>query len=244
MTIWMMTASKNKGITIGLFLKLFKLFDVHKWVIGEETGKEGYKHLQVRFRVADSNDDMIWQFAQTYRIHAEKGCADEWEYEKKEGRYWTSEDNYEIRKIRFGKPRPIHNEILKQADETTDREILVVLDPYGNMGKSWIAIHLWERRQALVVPRASCTAEKLSAFICSSYAGEKYVIIDIPRATKITEAFYETAEEVKDGLVFDHRYQGHTRNIRGAKVIIFTNKPLNLKKLSYDRWKMFERGAP
>lgn len=244
MTIWMMTASKNKGISLANFLNLFKLLDVHKWVIGEEIGKEGYKHLQVRFRVADSNDDLVWQWAQLGHIHAEKGCADEWEYEKKEGRYWTSEDSYEIRKIRFGKLTQIQKEILEQADQTNDREVLVVLDPYGNMGKSWLAIHLWERREALVVPRSSCTAEKLSAFVCSSYAGERYVIIDVPRATKINEAFYEAAEEVKDGLTFDHRYQGHAKNIRGAKVIIFTNKPLNLKKLSYDRWKMFERGSP
>lgn len=110
--------------------------------------------------------------------------------------------------------------------------------PRGNHGKTWMTIHLWERGQALVVPRYATTAEKLSAFVCSAYKGEPYIIIDIPRATVPTTALYEAIEELKDGLVFDTRYSGRTRNVRGAKIIIFTNSALDPEKLSADRWRL------
>lgn len=118
------------------------------------------------------------------------------------------------------------------------REIDVYLDKTGNKGKSWLAVALWERREALVVPRYSCTPERLSAFICSAWRGEKIIIIDIPRASKPTQALYETMEEIKDGLVFDPRYHGQCKDIRGVKLIVFTNHPLDLKQLSRDRWRL------
>lgn len=90
----------------------------------------------------------------------------------------------------------------------------------------------------MVVPRASTTAEKLSAFVCSAYNNEGLIIIDLPRARKPTKELYETIEEVKDGLVFDHRYNGKTRDVRGVKMIVFTNHKLDLNQLSRDRWRL------
>ena len=119
-----------------------------------------------------------------------------------------------------------------------DRQIDVYLDPRGNHGKTWITQYLWERGLACVVPRACGSAEKISSFVCSSYKGEPYVIVDIPRASKIRPELYEALEELKDGLVYDHRYSGRTRNIRGARIIVFTNLPFDRKKLSHDRWRL------
>lgn len=87
-----------------------------------------------------------------------------------------------------------------------------------------------------MVPRSDATAGKLSAFICSSFRQERYIIIDVPRASTIDRGMYEVLEDTKDGLVFDHRWQGRTRNIRGAKLIVYTNSPINPDYLSWDRW--------
>jgi len=209
--------------------------DCKRWIIAMEEGKGGYQHWQVRLE--SSNPDFFEWMKQHYpKAHVEKAEVQEFTYERKEGRFWTSEDTPEIRQCRFGELRKWQKQLLDRLKKQTVREIDVVLDTVGNKGKTFFTIALWERGEALVVPRYSCTPEKLSAFICSSYNGESLVIIDIPRAGKPTTALYETMEEVKDGLVFDPRYSGKTKNIRGVKMVVFTNHKLDLKQLSDDRW--------
>lgn len=163
-------------------------------------------------------------------------AEDVWNYERKESNFICSEDTTEILKIRFGKLRENQKKIIEEIKKQGDRNVTVIYDPNGNNGKSWLSIHLYERGRALVVPRASTTAEKLSAFVCSAYNGEEFVLIDIPRSRPITPELYEVIEELKDGLVYDHRYSGRCRNIRGVKVGIFTNTKLDIDKLSIDRW--------
>lgn len=127
---------------------------------------------------------------------------------------------------------------MEEVNDQNDREIDVYLDRRGGTGKTFFTLHLWERGLACVVPRAYSTASRMSAYLCSHYKGEKYIIVDIPRSGKITNELYESLEEIKDGLVFDERYHGTSRNIRGAIVIVFTNKPFKLDRLSADRWRL------
>lgn len=211
--------------------------DCKRWIIAMETGKGGYEHWQVRLE--SSNPDFFnWMKEHYPKAHVEEAEVQEFGYERKEGRFWTSEDTTEIRICRFGEFKPWQKQLQKILRKQSVRQIDVVLDTQGNKGKTFFTIALWERGEALVVPRYSCTPEKLSAFVCSAYNGESVVIIDIPRAGKPTEALYETMEEVKDGLVFDPRYSGKTRNIRGVRMVVFTNHELKLKLLSNDRWKL------
>ncbi|ANC51523.1 replication associated protein [Bovine faeces associated smacovirus 2] len=221
--------------------EIFKKCDVKKYIIAMETGNGGYEHWQIRC-TASRPDFFEYVHDREPRFNIQKAETESMEYERKEGRFWSSEDTTEIRQCRFGelggKGREWQRQILKVLKNQDVRTIDVVLDPVGARGKSHFTIALWERGEALVVPRYSCTSEKLSAFVCSAYKGEKIIIIDIPRANKPTTALYESMEEMKDGLVFDPRYSGKTRNIRGTKVLVFTNNPLDLKKLSHDRWNL------
>lgn len=210
--------------------------DVKRWVIAKETGHGGYKHWQIRLET--SNPDFFAYVKKNVPCAHVEEANDAWTYERKEGRFWTSEDTTDILKVRFGEPNDRQRAIIRTARGQGDRQIDVWYDPAGNHGKTWLSIHLWERGMALVVPRASCTAHDLSAYVCSSYRGEEFIIIDIPRAGKVGTSLYEAMEEIKDGLVFDHRYQGRCRNIRGAKLIVFTNTKLDTEKLSKDRWRL------
>lgn len=216
-------------------------WDIKDWIVGLETGKKGYKHYQIRFDLS-GDYDRFFEWCKFYApdLHLEKASASTYEtdYERKGGFYACSRDTPEIRSVRFGRANHLQRDMLGIVDSQNDRQVDVWLDPKGCHGKSWLTIHLWERGEALVVPRSAASPDKLSAFICSAYKEQPYIIIDLPRAAKIPPAIYETIEEVKDGLVFDHRYSGKTRNIRGAKVIVFTNKALDIKKLSKDRWRL------
>lgn len=211
--------------------------DCKKWIIGFEVGADGYRHYQIR--LTTSNDNFFeWVKAHIPTAHIEKSNQEWSDYERKSGDFITSEDTDSIRSVRFGTLNPFQKKVLKDVNSQNDREIDVYLDKQGNHGKSWLSIHLWERGYALVVPRSATTPEKLSAYICSSWGGQPYIIIDIPRSAKTPAALYEEIEAIKDGLVFDHRYHGQCRNIRGTKLIVFTNTELDLKRLSHDRWRL------
>lgn len=215
---------------------LIETSDCKQWIIAKETGKGGYEHWQIRLKTSDDN---FFNKCKEWipQAHIEE-ANDLWDYERKEGVFWTSEDTEEILKCRFGELNPFQKKIMKDISKQSVRCVDTYYDPKGCSGKTFLTVHLWEKGKALVVPRASTTAEKLSAFVCSAWEGEPIIIIDLPRARKPTAELYEAIEEIKDGLVFDHRYQGKTRNIRGVKVIVFTNHKLDLSKLSADRWNL------
>lgn len=171
--------------------------------------------------------------------HVEEAVTERDDYERKSGNFISSTDTPEIRQVRYGTPRPDQEEIINLAREQNDRQIHFFYDTTGNHGKSWLTIHLWERGKGFVVPRSDATAGKLSAYICSGYQGEEFIVIDIPRAAITDRGMYECLEDTKDGLVFDHRYTARTRNIRGTKLIVFTNHPIDPYALSRDRYKAY-----
>lgn len=225
---------------------MLEVNDCKKWIVAKETGHGGYEHWQVR--LSTSNRDFFaldkktgqktgWLARHIPQAHCEE-CNDDWEYEKKEHKFVCSDDGNEVLKIRFGKLRDTQREMLRTIRTQNDRQVDVWLDPSGNHGKTWFSLYLYEHGIGMVIPRASCTAEKLSAYVCSAYKGEEIIIIDIPRSGKLSAGVYEAIEEIKDGLVFDHRYSGRCRNIRGVRVVVFTNNELDKKKLSHDRWRL------
>lgn len=236
MQTWMMTGPRNKIHKREIY-EIIKTCDVKHWIIAKETGTGNYEHWQIRIK-SSRPDFFDFVHDRIPSFHIEKAETDKDDYERKEGKFWTSSDTVEIRKCRFGKQTDQQRRILKMIKKQDVRSIDVFYDPKGSRGKSWLTVNLWETGKALVVPRYSCTPDKLSAFICSAWKGEEIIVIDIPRASKPTKALYETMEEIKDGLVFDPRYSGKTRNVRGTKLIVFTNHTLDLKQLSSDRWKL------
>lgn len=211
--------------------------DCKKWIIGREVGRNGYRHWQIRL-VSSNHGFFEWCQINCPTAHVEEASTEQLDYERKSGDFVSSEDTDSIRSVRFGILREPQKKILEEVSDQNDRQIDVYYDPVGNHGKTWLSMYLFERGRALVVPRASTTAEKMSAFVCSAYDREEYIIIDIPRSRKITPELYEALEELKDGLVYDHRYSGRCRNIRGAKIIVFTNSKLDTKCLSHDRWRL------
>lgn len=53
-----------------------------------------------------------------------------------------------------------------------------------------------------------------------------------------TEISYKTIEKLKDGLWFSGKYESGMTNINPVHVIVFSNRPPQLDKLSEDRWKI------
>lgn len=226
------------------WLKYFRSQDCHKWIIALEHGAGGLVHWQLRFsmRGLDTKDSRQNYFDNFKRLfpQAHMEFTENWcDYERKEGFFVSSDDSKAVLGVRFGVPTRTQKELLCLLKHQSDREITVVYDNKGNHGKSWLALHLWEKGRALLVPRYCTTARALSQFICSAYRGQPIIIIDIPRAGKPNRDLYETMEEIKDGAVFDERYTGSMRDIRGVKLLVFTNQKLDNRMLSYDRWRIY-----
>lgn len=225
---------------------LFDTFDCKKWIIAAEEGKGGYKHWQVRVQSSDPN---FFTDAQEMLMgtgaHIEE-AQDQWEYERKEGKYECSWDTPEALRQRLGKLRPWQETVLERARTQNDRQIDVWYDPRGNHGKTWLAKHIMETGQGLIIPRADMREPRQCCdFIYRRWKhGMEYLIFDIPRTFNVnTNGIYELIEEVKDGLIFSTKYEGGWVNISGVKVIVFTNNKLDENKLSWDRWR-FNKSPP
>lgn len=218
--------------------------DVHKWVIGFETGKDGYRHLQCRLRLSMGEEEAFLKVKEYLPDAYIQKCSDKWQYERKSGRFLSSDDTPEIRAVRFGKLLPWQERYIKLVETQSDRGIDVVYNPIGGIGKSWLVNHLWETGKAHYIPPYASTIEKIVQTTASLYMKQgwrDYLIIDIPRAYKWSEQLYVAIESIKDGLVMDMRYEAQTINIRGVKIIVMCNVRPDEKKLSADRWRIVEQ---
>lgn len=232
MFIVMMTAPYEK-VKCTLWVAILRKYDVKKWIIAKETGKQGYAHWQVRMQISGDYDQFFkWvQLVTDMRVHIEQSQT--WtDYERKEGHFYTSEDTARIRNQRFGKPRWYQQVVIDTLYRTNDREIVCWVDEVGNRGKSWLASHLWETGRAHVL-NPTLNASRMIADACSMLTKQyrPIMVINIPRTWKWTDDLMVTIETLKDGLISDPRYENTTIN-RDVMILVMTNSEPKLNKLS------------
>nr|CRY97150.1 hypothetical protein [uncultured prokaryote] len=216
--------------------------DVKEWIIGKETGKNGYEHWQIRL---DTSNKQFFEWIKLYipSAHVEKAerSVRESTYERKEGKFWGSADRPSTLVQRYGRMRKAQEGALRALQRTNDREIVVWYDETGNVGKSWFTGALWERGLAYYVPPTVDTVKGMIQWVASCYMDNgyrPYVIIDIPRSWKWSKELYCAIESIKDGLLYDTRYHSRMINVRGIKILVMTNSYPKLDALSEDRWKI------
>lgn len=247
--------------SIQKLMKYINEYDVHKWIIGAEEGKGGYRHWQIRIAARDD----FWKFdeikvgkgkkAETIKVgtgwvninipeaHVEE-CSDTWDYEAKEGRFIASWDTKDVRKLRFGKMRWYQKEAVEALRRTNDRQVMIWVDVMGNSGKSWLVGHLYETGQAYYLPPTLTSVQSMLQTMADlawqdrkrGYPPRDLVIIDLPRSWKWSKDLYCAIETIKDGLIMDPRYGARPINIRGIKVLVMCNTSPKLDALSKDRW--------
>lgn len=224
-----------------VLLKKFILdHDIHKWVIGYETGRTGYKHFQVRLQFGGDFEQLKRYFDDA---HIEE-ASDDWTYERKGGHYISWEDTNEVRRCRFGKLRNNQLRILRYLERSNDRQIVVWYDRTGNIGKSFLTRWLVERGRAYYVPPTVDNSKQIIQWVCAGYQGQPYIVIDVPRSAKWNQSLYTAIECIKDGLIYDTRYTAKLRDIWGVKILVLTNEMPKLDALSKDRWVIVTDTSP
>lgn len=248
MSRWMLTIPRSEATKRKVFA-FMRCNDVHKYTIGREQGRNGYQHWQIRFEasgIAEESDGFNIIKDWFPSAHIEAGASDNYEYERKDGRYFDSEDNYQILRRRYGNLRTEQQLLYNLAMESNDRQIIVWVDYEGNIGKSFFGSALWERRIAHhILPNN--TAKGLIQDVaseCIENGKRPIIVIDIPRTWKWTDELYFAIEKIKDGLIKDTRYHSRTIDIVGTAVIVLCNSYPKVGKLSADRWVIYESSRP
>lgn len=117
--------------------------------------------------------------------------------------------------------------------EPDDREIIFVVDPEGNKGKTWFIkyyLKLHDRAQVLSMGKQADMAYALDPDI-------RVLFINCTR-TQAEYMNYSLLEAVKDGLVFSSKYESRLVKLNKVHVVVMTNTCPDMNALSADRYKL------
>lgn len=116
------------------------------------------------------------------------------------------------------------------------RKILFVVDFDGNAGKSWyISYHAMVFGSSIsILPGKK--ADMVYAFISLIKANTRVVFIDCPRSKQGEYVQYDFLEELKNGRVFNTKYESRMVEFKAPHVVVMMNEYPDEKKLSSDRF--------
>lgn len=207
-----------------------------KFIWGEEVGEKGTPHLQgyIEFKKKVRPTECIgikqihWEKCKGNREQNVKYCS-------KEGKYVT---NFFIEKpIKvIENLRPWQAQVLETLiEEPNDRNILWIWEENGKVGKSAFSKYLCVKKNAMV-----CEGRSTDIFNGIYNYREQYgeypkiVIIDCPRSNT-GYMNYGALEKVKNGLIFNSKYESKQMIFDSPHVIVFANEEPKEYKYSEDR---------
>lgn len=131
------------------------------------------------------------------------------------------------------KLRPWQAECIHKLDKQNDREVMWIVDPDGNHGKTFLCKEMALHHDAAVFGNAG---KKDLAF---AYDDQPIVAFNLTRTT--TERVnYEAMEALKDGLLFSAKYESETKVFTPPKMVVMSNNYPNYDSMSLDRWCVYE----
>lgn len=133
---------------------------------------------------------------------------------------------------------PWQEALIEHVQDYNDRQIHLLIDKGGNIGKSALCKYFYQMHDAVIVPPLNDSKELMGYVM--SFPPAKLYIIDMPRAMKKKNlaGLYSGIEQLKNGMMYDIRYHGKFKYIDEPNIIVFTNTPPKLRYLSRDRWVM------
>lgn len=157
-------------------------------------------------------------------------------YVRKSG-YWIQKVD-ELPSVYSGDPewRPWQREVIDRLDGQNDRQILYVYDQYGNKGKSFLASWLSCRRRASYLPATLKGARDLLRVALDRPSSCYFV--DFPKCVTMSNIpqVFAAVESIKNGHVYDDRYEYRDLFMDHPKVCVFGNFQPDKSMLSKDRW--------
>jgi len=123
--------------------------------------------------------------------------------------------------------------MLEQSPD--DRKIIFVVDPVGNMGKSWF-LKWWISKYPASTQRLSIGKRDDLAFAIECH--RKYFLFDIPR-TQSEFMQYSVLEQLKDRMIFSSKYESCNKMLTNVPhVVVFMNEEPDYNKMTADRYEV------
>lgn len=223
-----------------------------KWGFQREIGEQtGYDHYQGRISLTKKLRlaELIKQYPieGKWSLTSEASCGERfYEYATKEDTRvegpWTDKDValYIPRQIReITELLPWQNKVIEKIHQWDTRHIDVIVDKQGCIGKSILASYCCCHGMARKIPPLNNYKDLMCLTMCMPTA--KAYFVDMPRALDKSkqEEFFSAMESIKDGHLWDNRYQYKEKWIDSPNIWLFTNKMPNHRLLSKDRWRFW-----
>jgi len=135
---------------------------------------------------------------------------------------------------------PWQQKVIELSQQWDKRTIHVVVDAVGNNGKTDLVEWLVQNGKGTLVPPMRAMEDIMAMVMCKPPA--RCYLIDMPRAMRKEKLydFYSGIESLKNGYMYDKRYQFKDRWIDRPQIIIFSNMMPDFSMLSQDRWKVWQ----
>ena len=211
-----------------------------RWAYGNEVGEGGYEHYQVRFVLKKDTwkfldlSQRLWDMG--IRGHLSPTHVRNFDYVTKEGAFVLSWERVLARYV--------HVSLylwqilaLESYRKQGDRKITAVIDSIGNHGKTFLRKHMVATHSAVYIPPMDCAQDIVACAMAHPWGG---YVIDLPRAEgKPAKGMYSAIEQIKDGYLYDKRYNWKEKWIDPPKILVFANS-IEEKQLSADRWDILD----
>lgn len=203
---------------------------------------------------ASTTGNEHWQCRVVFKIGKEMGAVTnlfpgcwvtqshvrDFKYCEKEGEFFRSWEkglqDYQMLKLRTWQGMAVA--LLKETDE---RSVHVLVDPIGGIGKTYVAKYCQVNHIAQYVPPMQ-DAQDFMAFAMAKPS--RAYIFDMPRSESIKQrkGMWSAVEQIKNGYLYDKRYQFRDMWIEPPQILVITNEVPEMTELSEDRWHFYRIG--
>lgn len=236
-TIYQERAVEHNVKSIKDLAQIFEQLGADRFVIGDETGEGGLRHWQCRVVFKTEKDEGHLRNVFGPIGHVSPTHVRDFKYCEKEGHYYRSWETA-LNKYATIKLLDWQDQAVGLINEQSDREVLVIVDPEGNHGKSWLRKYMQVNRICQYIPQMDDAKDIMR--IAMKKAGSGYCF-DLPRADsdRRNREMWRAIEQIKDGYLYEDRYTFQEMWIDPPKIIVFTNDMPPMDTLSNDRWKIY-----
>ncbi len=218
-----------------------------KYIFGKEVGSSGTPHLQgyIYYEYQVAWKTLTAMLPLCHIVPAKGTPAQNQKYCQKDGEYVSTFPPTKKERVLAQYPpatgtwRPWQARVIAYVEGSRHpREILWIWEPHGGAGKSWLALYLYLRFQAILGggQRKDVFHQVVTWQEQHDQKDPCLILLDIPRE-RMQYFQYSTLECLKNRLGASGKYESCCFYFEEVPhVVVFSNEPPDQSKLSPDRW--------
>lgn len=214
-----------------------------RWAFGEEVGKEtGYKHWQARivFKKPKSLSELCKAM---HGVNWQPTHVRDFDYVEKEGHYYRSWESA-LDKYKNLKLKPWEEHIKILLDNQSDREILILVDEKGGLGKTTYAKYLVSNHIMEYIPQMNSPKDYMHVAYAKKNANG--YVIDLCMGQNFHKkfdgnwqaTFFNALEQMKNGFLYDERNNWKECWTDSKKILVLMNQYPERGHIADDRMRV------